>query len=132
MKNILELAEKLTELRKTKSDIDAELKFISRQIEEVTAELVEQMTEQELPSFTCKNNQFSLTTRCFASAADGGKDALYQALRENGFEHLFTVNANTLTSTVREIIEQNEDVVPDWLEGKVALFDKTSIRVTKK
>ena len=131
-KQILALAEKLTELRAMKSDIDGELKFVTAEIETVTAEMVELMTEQEMPSFTHRDHKFSLTTRSFASAADGDKDSLYTALKQNGFDHLFTVNAQTLTATVRDIIEENADQLPDWLTGKVSLYDKTSVRVTKK
>ena len=129
---ILDLAEKLTELRTMKSDIDGELKFVTAEIDKVTAEMVELMTEQEMSSFTHREHKFSLTTRSFASAADGDKDSLYTALRQNGFDHLFTVNAQTLTATVRDIIEENADQLPDWLSGKVSLYDKTSVRVTKK
>ena len=133
MKNpILGLAEKLTDLRDMKSNLDAELKFVGGEIEKVTAEMVELMTEQEMPSFTHSGFQYSLATRSFASAADGDKDILYTALKDNGFEHLFTVNAQTLTATIRDIIEENGDQLPGWLTGKVALYDKTSVRVTKK
>ena len=131
-KQILTLAEKLTDLRDVKSSLDAELKFINGEIEKVTAQMVELMTESEMPSFVHSGYQFSLATRSFASAADGDKDTLYSALKDNGFEHLFTVNAQTLTATIRDLIEENADQIPEWMDGKVALYDKTSVRVTKK
>ena len=129
---ILILAEKLTALRDAKSRLDDELKSVNGEIEAITAEMVELMTEHEMSSFTHKDRKFSLATRSFASATDGDNDALYTALKDNGFEHLFTVNAQTLTATIRELAEQNNDTLPGWLAGKVALYDKTSVRVTKK
>jgi len=131
-RQILRLSEELTELRRTKSDLDAELKFINARIEEVTLALSDAVMEEELPSFTHGGYQYSLTSRKFASAENGDKDALYNALRDNGYEHLFTVNVNTLTSTVRELIDENGGILPDWLVGKARIFEKQSVRVTKK
>jgi uncharacterized coiled-coil protein SlyX len=131
-KAILALAEELTELRALKSNLDEELKFVNGKIEKVNTALVEAMTESEMPNFTHSGFQYALSTRNFASATDGDKDSLYAVLRDNGFDHLFTVNAQTLTSTVRELMENNADTLPDWLDGKVSLYDKVSVRVTKK
>jgi len=58
---------------------------------------------------------------------------LYAALRENGYGGLITetVNANTLSSTVSELIEQNGEKLPGWLVGKVNTYDKVSVRIAK-
>jgi hypothetical protein len=54
-------------------------------------------------------------------------------LRENGFGDLVyeTVNANSLSSFVKEQISQNNDKLPDWLMGKVNIFEKTTVSVRK-
>ena len=42
-----------------------------------------------------------------------------------------TVNANSLSAFVREQISENDDVLPDWLEGLVSVFEKTTVGVHK-
>jgi hypothetical protein len=76
---------------------------------------------------------FCLTTATRASAAAGRKDELYDALKQSGFGDLVyeTVNANSLSAFVREQIADNEDALPDWLDGLVNVFEKTSVGVRK-
>lgn len=132
-KQIIALADKLKSLRDTKSDVDAESKFLGGEIERLTAELSELMTESEMPSFTHSGYTFSLSTRTFASPLAGDKESLYTALRENGYGDLITesVNSNTLSSTVSGLIEENDDTLPEWLIGKVNTYDKVSVRISK-
>ena len=132
-KQILDLAQKLKTLRDAKTDTESEVKRLNGEIEKTTDELTGLMTENELPSFTYSGFTYSLSTRTFASPLAGDKETLYAALRENGYGELITetVNANTLSSTVSELIEQNGDKLPDWLAGKVNTYDKVSVRITK-
>lgn len=130
-KQILELAEKLKTLRDTKKDVEEEVKYLNGEIEKVTDELTGLMTENELSSFTYSGFTYSLSTRTFASALAGDKESLYEALRENGYGGLITetVNSNTLSSTVSELIEENGGAYPDWLNGKISTYDKVSVRI---
>ena len=132
-KQLLTLAEKLKSLRDTKSGKEDEVKQVNAEIEKITGELSDLMTENELPSFTHSGFTYSLSSRTFASPLAGNKEALYEALRENGYSGLITetVNSNTLSSTVSELIEQNGDTLPDWLDGKVSTYDKISVRIAK-
>ena len=131
--NLLDLAQRLKTLRDTKADAEAEVKRLNGEIDNITLELTDLMTENEVPSFTHSGFTYSLTPRTFASPLAGDKEALYTALRENGYGGLITetVNANTLSSTVSELIEQNGDKLPDWLTGKVNTYDKVSVRIAK-
>jgi hypothetical protein len=135
---ILALADKLKSLRDTKATIDEEAKFVNSEIENTIAELSDRMMETETSSFTHRGSQFCLTSRTFASAIndENGKEELYDALRANGYDSLFTVNAQTLSSFIKEQMEAYEEehgeaALPEWLAGKVKLFDKVSIRVSK-
>lgn len=42
-----------------------------------------------------------------------------------------TVNANSLSSFVKEQIAENGDALPDWLDGLVSVFEKTTVGVRK-
>jgi hypothetical protein len=139
-KQMLSLAERLTDLRDVKSSLDEELKAVNAEIEAVNRDLSDLMTDQDTPSFTHSGFAYSLTRRTFASALgeeDGGKEILYAALKQNGYDHLFTVNPQTLTGFIKEQASEyaeshdGEDGLPDWLLGKVRLFDKISVTVRK-
>ena len=52
-------------------------------------------------------------------------------MKANGFEDLFSINSQTLSATVKELIAGNDGVLPEWLEGLVKIAEKNSIRVAK-
>jgi hypothetical protein len=133
------LADKLRSLREEKDDHTAILKEITSEIAETEAELVSAMVDAECPNFTRGDKQFVMTTKTHWSPEKERKEDLYAALKEYGHEELFTVNAQTLSSFVKEQIEETADEngetsIPDWLEGLVTSYDNTGItmRATTK
>ena len=130
---MFELAEKLKALRDQKTETEAALKEINAQIDETDYRLSELMAESETQNFTRSGTMFCLTTKTRASAVAGSKEELYSALRDQGYGDLVyeTVNANSLSSFVKERIEENEDTLPDWLRGLVNVFEKTTVGVRK-
>nr|DAQ42325.1 MAG TPA: hypothetical protein [Caudoviricetes sp.] len=130
---MFELAEKLKALRDQKTETEAALKEINAQIDETDYRLSELMAESETQNFTRSGTMFCLTTKTRASAVAGSKEELYSALRDQGYGDLVyeTVNANSLSSFVKERIEENEDTLPDWLTGLVNVFEKTTVGVRK-
>ena len=130
---MFELAEKLKALRDQKTETEAALKEINAQIDETDYRLSELMAESETQNFTRSGTMFCLTTKTRASAVAGSKEELYSALRDQGYGDLVyeTVNANSLSSFVKERIEENEDILPDWLTGLVNVFEKTTVGVRK-
>lgn len=132
-KKIFELADKLKELRELKKWTESELKEINATIEQTDYDLSNLMAESETQSFNRSGTLFYLNTKTYASAAAEKKEALYHTLKEKGFGSLVveTVNANSLSAFVKEQIMENEDVLPSWLDGKVNVFEKTTIGVRK-
>ncbi|MFX4263101.1 hypothetical protein ACOBQJ_13015 [Pelotomaculum propionicicum] len=130
---MFELADKLKTLRDAKKDAEQRVKELNTEIEEVDYELSEMMANSETQNFTRCGTMFCLTTTTRASAAAGKKDELYDALKQIGFGDLVyeTVNANSLSAFVREQITENNDKLPDWLDGLVNVFDKTTVGVRK-
>ena len=130
---MFELADELKSLRDTKADLDQQAKDVAERIDEVDYRLSELMAETETQNFTRAGTMFCLTTKTRASAAAGVRDSLYAALKGNGFGDLVyeTVNANSLSSFVKEQIEGNGDALPDWLTGLVNVFDRTTVSVRK-
>ena len=130
---MFELADELKRLRDLKNDLEAQVKEVTARIDDTDYRLSELMAETETQNFTRAGTMFILTTKTRASAVADCKDELYTALKAQGYGSLVyeTVNANSLSSFVKEQIEENGDTLPDWLAGLVNVFDKTSVGIRK-
>ena len=130
---MFDLADELKQLRDLKADLEEQVKDVNAKIDETDYRLSEVMAETETQNFTRSGTMFCLTTKTRASATAGVKEELFEALRSNGYGDLVyeTVNANSLSSFVKEQIEGNGDALPDWLMGLVNVFDKTTVSVRK-
>ena len=133
MQNLFELADRLRELRDEKDDAERVVKDIAAELEATEQQLAEAMLNTETQNFTRAGRMFCLTTKTRASAIAGAKEELFATLRENGYGELVyeTVNANTLSSFVKEQLAENDDHLPDWLNGRVNVFEKTGVSVRK-
>lgn len=128
---LLELSDKLKELREQKSELDAKIKSVNEQIDGVTIEMIGIMTTDEITSFNRNGTTFSLVTTEYPSPEPERKGELWETMKANGFEDLFTINSQTLSATVKELISENGGVLPTWLEGLIKLAEKNTIRVSK-
>lgn len=130
---LFEWADKLKTLRDRKDELEAELKQVNMDIDNADWHLSNLMAETETQNFTRAGTMFCLTTKTRASARAGQKDELFAALRDEGYGDMITetVNANSLSSFVKEQIAENGDELPDWLDGLVSVFEKTTVGVRK-
>lgn len=128
---LLELSDRLKELRTQKSDLEREVKGINEEIDGVTTEMIDLMTTEELTSFNRNGTTFSLVTQEYPAPEPERKGELWEVMKKNGFEDLFTINSQTLSATVKELIAANEGILPEWLDGLIKIAEKNSIRVAK-
>ena len=130
---LFEWADKLKALRDRKDELEAELKQVNMDIDNADWHLSNLMAETETQNFTRAGTMFCLTTKTRASVRAGQKDELFAALRGEGYGDMITetVNANSLSSFVKEQIAENGDALPDWLDGLVSVFEKTTVGVRK-
>ena len=130
---MFDLADELTALRDRKETLEAELKQANADIGNTEWHLATMMADTETQNFTHAGTMFCLTTKTRASATAGMKDALFDALRAEGYGDLITetVNANSLSSFVKEQIADNDDALPGWLDGLVNVFEQTTVGVRK-
>lgn len=129
--SMLTLADKLSKLKDQKSNLMAQMKDLNRQIDEVSDALIQLMVDQECTSFHRGTHMFVLAVKEYLSAIPEEKERLYAAMKENGFEHLFTIPTNTLSATLKELKSNNDDELPDWLEGMVGSYEEATIQVRK-
>ena len=127
------LADELRALKEAKKYAEQELKEITEEMDRVDAILAQRMADTETQNFTRNGTMFCLTSTTRASAAAGRKDELFAALREAGYDDLIyeTVNANSLSAFVKEQTTENGDNLPEWLDGLVTVFEKTTVGVRK-
>lgn len=130
---IFELADKLKALRDRKQELENDLKQVNADIDSTDWHLANLMAETETQNFTRAGTMFCLTSIVRASATPDRKEDLYDALRAEGFGSLVyeTVNANSLSAFVKEQMAENGDALPDWLDGLVKVFEKTTVGVRK-
>ncbi len=128
---LLELSDKLKELRTQKSDLESAVKGVNEEIDGVTTEMIDIMTTEELTSFNRNGTVFSLVTQEYPAPEPERKGELWEVMKANGFEDLFTINSQTLSATIKELIASNEGILPEWLDGLVKLAEKNTIRVAK-
>ena len=133
MNDMFELADKLKELRDKKQHLAEEVKKNNAEIEETEYKLSMEMANSETQSFNRSGTLFYLCTKLYASAVKENKAELYEALKNEGYGSLITetVNANSLSAFVKEQMADNDDVLPDWLEGKVNVYDRVTIGIRK-
>ena len=130
---IFEMADRLKSLKKQKKDLEDSVKAIGSEIEELDRQLSDAMTEAELDRFSRNGSTFYLHSRLYASPSTGRKDAMMQALKQNGYGSLVveSVNSNTLSSFVREQMEANEGNIPSWLGDTIRTYEKISVGIRK-
>lgn len=127
------LAERLKELRDTKTELEKKTKENNASIDEVEQQLVRMMVDTETQNFTRGGTMFSLTNKTRASAVSDSKAKLYRALKRKGYGDLVyeTVNANSLSAFVNEQISENNEELPKWLSGLVNVYPQTKVSVRK-
>ena len=133
MTDMFTLADRLKALRERKDELADETKANNAEIEQAEYDLSQLMAQTETQSFQRAGTLFYLTTKTYASADKEHKDELFDTLRNEGYGSLITetVNANSLSAFVKEQMSENDDVLPEWLEGKVNVFDKVTVALRK-
>lgn len=128
-----DLAEQLKALRDEKKETEQRVKDISAALDDVEYRLATIMVNTETQNFTRAGTTFSLTHKTRASATADRKDELYATLKAEGYGDLVyeTVNANSLSAFVNEQITENNETLPEWLEGLVNIYEQTKVSVRK-
>jgi len=125
------LAEEFRQKREIRDLAKAQLSELNEELKTAQTALADAMTAAEVPSFTLGDKSYSITCTKRYSADAQRKEQLYDALREQGYDHLFTVNAQTLGSFVKELADENTGELPEWLDGLVGSYDDIGIQMRK-
>src|SRR5690606_39421696 len=125
---VFELADRLLELRDRKAELEELLKGVNAEIERTNQQLAEAMVAEELQSFVRGDKLFYLRTDTYVSPAADRKPELIQWLKDHGLGDIVqeTVHPRTLTATVKEMLEE-ADELPEGLSELVNIFEKTTV-----
>lgn len=130
---IFEMADRLKALKEQKKGLEAQAEAVGAEINALDAQLSDAMAEADLDRFSRNGSTFYLKSRLFASPAAGRKDEMMAALKANGYGSLVveSVNANTLSSFIKEQREVTGMDVPEWLGDTVSTYEKVSVGIRK-
>lgn len=140
-KSLTDMVKNLHELLQRKEDLKQEEKNNSAAIDAAKAEIVQQMIDDECTSIGCMGYTYSLQAKTKYNKksdddiAAAGVDFL-DTLRAEGLGDIIkeTVDARTLSATIRAYIEQNEEL-SEGLSKIVKPYDYNDIdrrKITKK
>jgi chromosome segregation ATPase len=130
-KQIFNLADNFRKLKEQKVNLEQELKDLNPKLEEAQAQLLDAMLTTETASFNYDGYNFVMATTEYPGAVAERKDELWEVMRNNGFDNLFTINSQTLRGVIGNLKDENDGKLPDWLDGLIAPNEKTIIRLTK-
>lgn len=133
MQGLIELASQLRTLKEKEARLKDELSNTRIQIKNIKKDLVNQMINYEVQNFRTGGNIFYLTTSIYVSDVASRREELYSTLRDNGYGSLIkeTVHPQTLKAFVKELMAENGDEVPEWLNGLVTVYEEQEARMKK-
>ena len=132
MSDVFQLADQLADLKRRKKELEDELKEVNAKIAKTDEELSTIMLEEELQSFNRNGQTFYVNTKTYASAVPERKQDLFVWLKDHGYGDMVTetVNHNTLSAFVREMLSET-DQLPEDLEELVNVYEKMTVGIRK-
>ena len=130
---IFVLADRLKAAKDKKKELETQVKELNNEISLLDSQLSDVMAEEECEKFSRNGSTFFLSSRLFASPISGKKAEMLAVMRDKGFGDLITenVNANTLSSFVKEQMSQNNDEIPEWISQVVNAYERISVGIRK-
>jgi hypothetical protein len=131
MASLAELANQLFELRSEKSRLAAEGKDVQKKLDEVEAEMLEEMCQEGMSRLDIQGTgSFFMATRIFYKIAD--RELLMDFIHEQDDTDILTVQHQTLNAYAKEMQERKEaQGESDFEIPGVSFITKTQIRVRK-
>lgn len=130
MQDLFQLSDNLLRLQGLKKDLERNLRECKDGIESTEAKMVKIMVSEEVQNFKRSDRTFYMKSRLFASILDENKEEVIEWFK--GHEEYSgmvkeQINANTLSSWAKE--RQEEEDMPEEIESRLSIYEKTSIGV---
>ena len=131
--DLMEQARRLLDAEAEVKRLDEALKEAKAARDQINDALTQCMVDEEVQSVNVAGKLLYLRSDIQASYNKEIEDRFFDTLEAHGYGAIIkpTVNNRTLKASVRELIEQNDGVLPPWLEGMVNIFTKTAVSIKK-
>lgn len=118
---MLSLVDEYRALLDRKDELAEHTKANNKAIEACRNRLAELMVNEEVEKINRSGYTYTLSPKTKYTKAAGMDEELFALLREVGLGDIITetVNAQTLSSTVNQIVEENDGFLPEEWEGVV-------------
>ena len=115
-----------------KQTLEDDLKDCNAEITDIEGKLADLMIDECIDKFSNEYGSFSLNIKSYYSPIAGKKDTVYELLEdiEPGLVRR-NVNPQTFNAFMRQSVEDNGGELPDWAEGYINVYDKTTINVRR-
>lgn len=115
-----------------KQTIEDELKECNAEIRDLEEQLSELMIDEGLDKFANEYGSFSLNIKSYYSPIAAHKALVYEILDEiePGLVQQ-SVHSQTFNAFMRQTVEDNNGELPEWADGIVNIYDKTTINVRR-
>lgn len=124
-RGFIETLEKYGMLLNEKKEIEEKLKKTKSKIEELKEALSEQMIAEEIPKITKDGYSYTLTQKTQYSKKAGVDEELFELLRQYGLGDVIkeTVAPRTLQSTIKNLVDEFDGVLPSDLGGLLHVYE---------
>lgn len=132
MAKVFTLADQLKALKDAKKAMEAEIKELNQEIQDVEYQLIHHMADAEMSKFDRSGYVFYSTKRIHAGVKAGCKPNVIDWLKSSEYGDMVKedVNARTLEAWVKEYVDQNEQL-PDEISDYINMFEKQTISIRK-
>ena len=122
---IIQKIEEYSALLDTKADLKEQSVANNKEIEKARDSLATMMIDAETPQLTHAGYSFSVQNKVKWNKKAGKDDELFDVLRDSGLGDLIkeTVNARSLDSAINNMVEENDDELPEEFEDVVSKYE---------
>lgn len=128
----MERVAKYVSLKQLKEELEQDLKELNQQIRDEERELLSQFEAAETSSIKTNNGTVSMARQIWSSPKEGMAEKMIEAIRARQPELVKeTINAQSLSSFVRELTEGGENPLPPDLADLIEVKEVYQLRVRK-
>ena len=129
MNVILEKIEEYAALLDRKELLKVQTAENNNKIECCRDELAAMMINEDTPKISHGGFSWSLQPKCKYSCLAEDREQLFELLRENDLGDIIqeTVNAQTLNSTIKSLVENNDDELPEEWQDVIKTYEYNDV-----
>jgi len=119
------------EKREEKTKLNEQLKFIEGEIKLLEDMIINSFANEGVNSIKIDGKTITTSSQIWAKIAEGQKEKAKEVLKELGLDSIITLNYQSLSAYIREIIKSGEEL-PEQFRDVIGFHDKISLRLLSK